>query len=79
MQNLGLYSEKLPSTLGIASKLELVASLFASNKFLYKKTGNAFKVAFKVGNLHKSKNSHGAITSGSLTMVIGRFPVDYEP
>ena len=32
-----------------------------------------------VGNLKQTRHGHGAITSGSLTMVIGGYTYDYQP
>ena len=34
---------------------------------------------FNVGNLFQSKQGHGAITSGSLTMIIGGATADSQP
>ena len=34
---------------------------------------------YNVGSLKQSRHSHGAITSGSFTMVIGGESADYKP
>ena len=34
---------------------------------------------YNVGKLHQSRNAHGAITSGGLTMVVGGYSTDNNP